>query len=92
MTAPRVSTVASILALMIYVPVDHPEAVRIESVDSKGQTTFTVFSDPRDIGKIIGCKGRTANALRSLLGSIGATEKRRYFLIVNEGDEPKPSG
>jgi len=46
--------------------VDHPDEVRVDLV-----TTLEVRVHPEDLGKVIGRGGRTATALRTVVGGIG---------------------
>ena len=67
---------------IVRVLVDHPEAVQVRVTERSKCTTLEVRASPQDLGKIIGREGRIANAVRSLLGSIGMKEGRRYVLHI----------
>jgi len=54
--------------------VDRPEAVVISTVERNGTTLYEVRLHPDDVGKIIGRKGATIQALRALL-QVGAAKK-----------------
>lgn len=45
-------------------------------------TVFEVRTDPDDLGKVIGRRGRTARALRTLLDCRGDEEGAQYGLEV----------
>lgn len=64
--------------------VEKPESVEVKrSLDQKG--VFLELSlDPEDVGKVIGKKGATINAIRSLLRVLGAKYDARYSLKVIE--------
>ena len=62
--------------------VDHPEDVQIRVTEGSKCTTLEVRANPSDLGKIIGRDGRTVNAIRTLLGSIGMKRDRRYILHI----------
>jgi predicted RNA-binding protein YlqC (UPF0109 family) len=51
---------------------DEPEAVSVTESDSNGKTVFSLSVAPGDMGRIIGRRGRTAMALRSLVAAAGA--------------------
>lgn len=51
--------------------VDHPEDVRVRLVDSRRGKRLEVRVHPSDLGTVIGRNGRTAKALRQVIGSIG---------------------
>ena len=64
--------------------VDRPDAVRIESVEKGGATCYEMHVHPSDVGKIIGRKGNTIHALRSLLQVGGAKQGKRVSLELKE--------
>ena len=51
--------------------VDHPDDVRVRLVDSRRGKRLEVRVHPEDLGTVIGRSGRTAKALRQVIGSIG---------------------
>lgn len=51
--------------------VDQPEAVSITPVDRNGMTVYELRLAQKDVGKVIGRKGNTIQAIRSLL-QVGA--------------------
>ena len=48
--------------------VDDPDAVRVTEADHRGMAVIELFVAPDDLGRVIGRQGRTASALRSLVG------------------------
>ncbi len=64
--------------------VDHPESVSITPVDRNGATLYEVRLHADDVGKIIGRKGATIQALRSLLQVGSAKEGLRCLMEVVE--------
>lgn len=64
--------------------VDRPEEVRIQLVPEGASTTFRVFADSSDVGKLIGASGRTARALRVILCANAARLKRDLRLDIVE--------
>ncbi len=65
--------------------VDYPREVRIESDYAEDGATFTVRVHPADVGKLIGKQGRSASALRTLLGAAGAKLRRRFAIDIDDG-------
>jgi predicted RNA-binding protein YlqC (UPF0109 family) len=51
--------------------VEHPDDVRVRMVDSRRGQRLEVRVHPEDLGTVIGRGGRTAKALRTVIGSIG---------------------
>ena len=47
--------------------VDRPEDVEVIESQRRGMTVVELYTDPGDMGKIIGRQGRTAAALRTLM-------------------------
>jgi uncharacterized protein len=61
--------------------VDAPDEVFVELFDD-GVIELEVAES--DVGKVIGRQGRTARALRSLLGAVGHRARKRYSLEIIE--------
>ena len=51
--------------------VDHPRDVTVDMVGGRRGKTLEVRVHPDDLGKVIGRGGRTATALRTVVGGIG---------------------
>lgn len=51
--------------------VDNPDDVRVELLSNRRNRTLEVHVHPDDLGKVIGRGGRTATALRTVMGGIG---------------------
>ncbi|GAB3501408.1 RNA-binding protein [Amycolatopsis cihanbeyliensis] len=51
--------------------VDNPDEVRVELITTRRGRTLEVHVHPDDLGKVIGRGGRTATALRTVMGGIG---------------------
>ena len=64
--------------------VDRPEDVRVTAVDGSQVTVLELRVHPEDLGKVIGRQGRTARAIRTLLGAAGMKLKKRYTLEILE--------
>lgn len=74
----------SLLTDIIQALVDEPDAVHIHPLVSEQLTIFEVSVESEDIRRVIGRKGRTADALRHLLVSLGGKARRRYLLEILE--------
>jgi predicted RNA-binding protein YlqC (UPF0109 family) len=64
--------------------VDAPEQVSVNAVDEDGETVLELTVAENDLGKVIGKSGRTARALRTLLGAAGIKAHKRYTLEILE--------
>ena len=64
--------------------VDAPDQVSVNQVDEGGETVLELTVAETDLGKVIGKSGRTARALRTLLGAAGIKAHKRYTLEILE--------
>src|ERR1700687_1065128 len=64
--------------------VDHPDDVKVETVDGPQATVVELRVHPEDLGKVIGRQGRTAKAMRTLLGASGMKLHKRFTLEILE--------
>ena len=64
--------------------VDQPESVVIEEEAKDDAVVFRVKVAQTDIGKIIGKKGRTAFALRTLVSAVGRKNGKKVLLEVQD--------
>ena len=65
--------------------VEHPDEVHVEEVEDDDATVLELSVADDDYGSVIGRGGRTAAALRAVVKSAGAKQRRRVFLdIVDE--------
>ncbi|RKX63683.1 MAG: hypothetical protein DRP42_07315 [Tenericutes bacterium] len=72
--------------------VDYPDVVHVEAAVSTKNVILQIKTDPKDCGKVIGKKGRTIDALKTITLAIKNTnfpsDVRHVFLEVLE-DERK---
>jgi hypothetical protein len=54
--------------------VNHPDEVRVESEERNGMITYRLHLAPGEVGKIIGRRGTTIQAIRSVM-QVGAQKK-----------------
>jgi predicted RNA-binding protein YlqC (UPF0109 family) len=65
--------------------VDHPDDVQVRDRNNRRGRTLEVRVNPEDLGKVIGRGGRTAKALRTVIGALGPGRGIRIdFLDVDE--------
>ena len=64
--------------------VDRPDAVSVLQLEEDQATVLELKVDPDDLGKVIGRQGRTARAIRTILGAAGMKHRRRFILEILE--------
>jgi predicted RNA-binding protein YlqC (UPF0109 family) len=64
--------------------VDKPEQVAIEEVVGNQASVLELKVAKDDLGKVIGKKGRTAQAIRTILNASSAKIKKRTILEIVE--------
>jgi predicted RNA-binding protein YlqC (UPF0109 family) len=62
--------------------VDQPDAVILELEEKENKAVFKLKVGEQDVGKVIGRKGRTAQAMRTLLAAVAAKEGKRAILEI----------
>jgi uncharacterized protein len=64
--------------------VDHPEDVHVSAVEGSQVIVLELRTHPTDLGKVIGRDGRTAKAIRTILGAAGMKLHKRFTLEIIE--------
>lgn len=64
--------------------VDNPDAVQVAEVDGEQTTIYELRVAKEDLGKVIGKQGRTARAMRTVLGAASTKLKKRSVLEILE--------
>ena len=64
--------------------VDSPEDVHVTQVDGESTVVFELRVRQEDVGKVIGKKGRTINAIRTILNATAAKANMRAMLEIVE--------
>jgi predicted RNA-binding protein YlqC (UPF0109 family) len=63
--------------------VEHPDEVRIKEIhEDDGATVLELSVADDDYGNVIGRGGRTASALRTIIKSVAAKDRRRVFVDI----------
>ena len=62
------SEVRDVVEVIARVLVDDPDAVKVTETEQRGVAVVELFVAPDDLGRVIGRQGRTASALRTLVG------------------------
>ncbi|GFM36920.1 KH domain-containing protein [Desulfovibrio psychrotolerans] len=64
--------------------VDNPDAVSVAEVEGEQTSVLELKVAKEDLGKVIGKQGRTARAMRTILGAASTKAKKRSVLEILE--------
>ncbi|MBC8384820.1 MAG: KH domain-containing protein [Candidatus Cloacimonetes bacterium] len=64
--------------------VDDPAAIEITEVAGDKITIYELRASKSDIGKVIGKRGRTAGAIRTIINAVSARKGKRAVLEIVE--------
>lgn len=64
--------------------VDHPDDVEVTEVEGEQTTVLELRVAQEDLGKVIGKKGRTAQAIRTIVNAGGMKLSKRFVLEILE--------
>ncbi len=64
--------------------VDNPEQVEVFEVKTEYVSVFELRVAKEDMGKVIGKKGRTAHAIRTILNAISGKQKKHNIFEILE--------
>lgn len=62
--------------------VDHPDDIKIESLQNQEMVTITAKLNPDDMGKVIGKGGKTISTIRSLAKVLASKAQKRLNFNV----------
>lgn len=84
MTTEQTSDVRVLMEKVAKALVSEPDKVDVQTVEENGETIVELRVAENDMGKVIGKSGRTARALRILLGAAGIKQHKRFTLEILE--------
>ncbi len=64
--------------------VDDPDSVVVTEMEDEQATVYELKVSAGDLGKVIGRQGRTARAIRTILGSAGTKLRKRIVFEIVE--------
>ena len=64
--------------------VDHPDQVRVSEIQGERTSVIKLSVAKDDLGKVIGKQGRTARAIRAILGAASANLGKHSVLEIIE--------
>lgn len=68
--------------------VDDPEQVNLSVIESGHTSILRLRVGQGEAGKIIGRRGRTIEAFRTILNAVAAKEKKRVILEIADDEDP----
>lgn len=74
----------TLLEMMAKSLVDKPDDVKVTEVEGERTTVYELRVSQGDIGKVIGKEGKTARAMRTILGAAGTKLGKRCVLEILE--------
>lgn len=77
-------SIRTLVVIMAKALVDKPEEVEVTEVEGEQTTVIELKVAKEDLGKVIGKEGRTARALRTILGAASTKLRRRSVLEIIE--------
>jgi len=69
--------------------VTHPDDVRVRTRQLRSARLLEVRVNPDDIGQVIGRQGRTATALRTVMGALAGRESLRIDFVDVDRRPPR---
>ena len=72
--------------------VTHPDDVSVRDKDQRRGRMLEVRVNPEDIGKVIGRQGRTATALRTVVGALAGRDQVRVDFVDVDRQTRRPRG
>ncbi len=64
--------------------VDNPEKVKVSEIEGEQTSVIELRVAKEDLGKVIGKQGRTARAMRTILGAASTKIRKRAVLEIIE--------
>lgn len=64
--------------------VDHPDQVKVTEIEGERTSVIELSVAKEDLGKVIGKQGRTARAIRVILGAASANSGKHSVLEIIE--------
>ncbi|MEZ0323316.1 MAG: KH domain-containing protein [Hydrogenothermaceae bacterium] len=78
------SKLTEVIEFMAKAIVDHPEKVEVKEIEGEKITVIELKVAPEDLGKVIGKKGNTARAMRTILSAVSRKSNKKAVLEILE--------
>ena len=73
-----------LIAEIVQAIVDQPEEVKVNEIAGEHTSVLELRVAKTDMGKVIGKRGRTAQAIRTILSAASGKAGKRYMLEIVE--------
>jgi predicted RNA-binding protein YlqC (UPF0109 family) len=73
-----------LIAAIVKALVDQPDEVSVNEIGGSHTIVLEVRVAKTDMGKVIGKRGRTAQAIRAILSAASGKARKRYILEIVE--------
>jgi predicted RNA-binding protein YlqC (UPF0109 family) len=80
----RIMEMKDLIAYIAKALVDKPEEVFVTEIDGEQTSVIELKVAKEDLGKVIGKQGRTARAIRTILGAASTKLRKRSVLEIIE--------
>jgi predicted RNA-binding protein YlqC (UPF0109 family) len=82
--AKKTSDLGNLINFIAQALVDNPEEVDVREIEGDSTTVIELRVSKPDLGKVIGKKGQTAHAMRTILAAMSSKNKTRTVLDILE--------
>ena len=76
-----------LIEIMAKALVEHPDQVSVSEIAGEHASVIELRTAKEDLGKIIGKRGRNAQAMRTILNAASAKLRKRTVLEIIEDDD-----
>jgi predicted RNA-binding protein YlqC (UPF0109 family) len=78
----EVLAVKELIEIMAKALVEHPDQVQVNEIAGEHASVIELSTAKEDIGKVIGKRGRNAQAMRTILNAASAKLRKRVVLEI----------
>lgn len=71
-----------LLETLVKALVENPDAVEVEEIDEDGDLIYEITVAEEDLGRVIGRRGRVANAIRTVAKAAAVRLDRRVIVEI----------
>lgn len=81
-------TIENLIIAIVKPLISQPDALTIKIEDTPEFLEYHLDLDPSDVGRVIGRKGRTISAIRTIVYSVPTEDKKLELLLMKNKIEP----